>query len=564
MTTLLKFNSDAERCHALRQLYHEADGHPNLVHVSRLAQNEPGRPSLRVKCNNRTKTAKRPGQSKPILYGGPEALPDDLHGLLVRRNLTLFDNGMPILQRLGPRRRNQQYEVRKEIKEGRKRLDKVLQKCKVHRTSTDRMTAAAGNAATSKRGTKGRDMVTSQQVETSKSQNHRFHFGAWYAQGQPLVTATADTMQEGTKKPQDRMTRVLRFMLWLRNYVKHHVQPLVDAQVGNLWDHKHSDHGELESETSDDEEEDDGEEDACAEEAGSGADTTYSDDGEECAPSNTTGTSRKRRRHKQYILEQAFRDSLEKRAKDYDWLVDEFPVAKDLCHPLYSTCSPFVGFSGNAHIDKNDSSPTILLNFGYARLHLPEYHAVVDLHPGEVVFFNSASVKHYTAPHPGYPGPVTDRWAVSCFFQTRLHKHMRPDTYPIVDLHRKMREIINNEKAKREAEAQAKKDAMAGRIDGGKENGLKKRTREEQTPHEVCVANLVVTKRPRLLDSSSTSQQNSDPGQRDATPARVLDASEISRAQRPPAGLTGADAASAGAGGSRRSGRQRRPSCRLG
>ncbi|SPO26259.1 uncharacterized protein UTRI_02535 [Ustilago trichophora] len=210
----------------------------------------------------------------------------------------------------------------RDIKEGRQRFDKVRELCKLDKTSTDRATDAAREAAGGS--------------TPNAAQNGHYHLG------------------------------VCR--LWMQ-----------------------------------------GGQDSCEEED---SDHEDNDESEEESNTNTIAARSRGTNGKQYILEPAFRESLDKRANHFDWLTGELPVAEDLCHPLYSTCSPFVGFSANLHFDKDDASPTVLLNFGYARLDLPEYNAVVDLHPAQVAFFNSMKVKHFTAPHPGYEGSVKDRWAI--------------------------------------------------------------------------------------------------------------------------------------------------------
>lgn len=130
-----------------------------------------------------------------------------------------------------------------------------------------------------------------------------------------------------------------------------------------------------------------------------------------------------------YVLHPVYRASLQQREQDFDWLCQQLPLARDILHPLYNVVTPFVGFTGNSHKDADDADPTLLLNFGYCRLHLPEYGAAVDLFPGDVVFFNRRKVEHYTTPHPGYAGSHEDRWAVSCFFQKRVHNKVLPLVY---------------------------------------------------------------------------------------------------------------------------------------
>lgn len=91
-----------------------------------------------------------------------------------------------------------------------------------------------------------------------------------------------------------------------------------------------------------------------------------------------------------------------------------------ICHPLYSTFSPFRGFSDCLHCDQQDAAVSILINFGqHAILELPEYRCKVELQPLDVIFLRTNTVLHRTSCHPAYPqtndGDL-ERWAVSCFF----------------------------------------------------------------------------------------------------------------------------------------------------
>lgn len=176
---------------------------------------------------------------------------------------------------------------------------------------------------------------------------------------------------------------MLRFTLWLRAFVEDHVEPLLNLRQ------------------------------STSPEGSRG--TTGA-----CTPDHPTAVN-----PGSYAIASEFREAMERRRRDFEWFCGEAPIAADLCHPLYNVSSPFIGFTGLPHRDAKDSYPTILLNFGFARLHLPEYEATVDLHPGELVFFN-AGVLHYSTRHPKYDrGPDTDRWAVSCFFQKHIHSRKR-------------------------------------------------------------------------------------------------------------------------------------------
>jgi len=80
-----------------------------------------------------------------------------------------------------------------------------------------------------------------------------------------------------------------------------------------------------------------------------------------------------------------------------------------------------------------------------------------------------SKVVHYTTQHPGYTGPSTHQWAVSCFFQDRVFKreHEADKGVPLDDLEgsvqkikkaelssrRQMRALVRRLKQKRKAAA---------------------------------------------------------------------------------------------------------------
>ena len=144
----------------------------------------------------------------------------------------------------------------------------------------------------------------------------------------------------------------------------------------------------------------------------------------------------------EYILRPKFRASLQQRKANFKWLCSEVSITCKVCHPLYNCFAPFVGYSNNLHLDTKDASPTILLNFGYTCLHLPDFIVVVVLQPGDKVFFNAASIRHFTTPMPGYLALWDKRWAVSCFFQTRVHQWAALTIYPQVALHQMVQNFI--------------------------------------------------------------------------------------------------------------------------
>ena len=150
----------------------------------------------------------------------------------------------------------------------------------------------------------------------------------------------------------------------------------------------------------------------------------------------------------QPILCPEFLSQLKQWQKDFHWLTKEVPITQDLCHPIYNACLPFQGYSGHTHRDRGDAAPTLLLNFGYARLHFPEYNVEVDLQLGEVVFFD-ASVQHYTTTHPQCPATnneLSQQWAISCFAQKHVHGQWQPVKYPKqLDMHRQLWQILEQD-----------------------------------------------------------------------------------------------------------------------
>jgi len=114
-----------------------------------------------------------------------------------------------------------------------------------------------------------------------------------------------------------------------------------------------------------------------------------------------------------------------------DWI----PELDTYCHPLYSTLSPFRGFSDGLHKDNNDSAVSVLVNFGqHAILELPEYGKKVQLQPFDIIFLRTNTVYHRTSPHPSYKRMKIDhldRWAVTCFFRKKLEDHITPSNHSV-------------------------------------------------------------------------------------------------------------------------------------
>jgi len=98
------------------------------------------------------------------------------------------------------------------------------------------------------------------------------------------------------------------------------------------------------------------------------------------------------------------------------------------CHPLYSTISPFRGFSDEVHKDSQDAAVSILVNFGqHAILELPEYGCKVMLQPFDTVFLRTNAIYHRTSRHLSYTDQdELERWAVSCFLRHSIELHVEP------------------------------------------------------------------------------------------------------------------------------------------
>ena len=135
----------------------------------------------------------------------------------------------------------------------------------------------------------------------------------------------------------------------------------------------------------------------------------------------------------------AFRSELVERSQEhFPWAAKQVKGLDTFCHSLYSTFSPFQGFSGNPHIDNDDADVSILVNLGqHAILELPEYNCQVVLQPLDVVFFLSNSVYHRTYQHQAHQDArsnVADRMAITCFFRKALLHHREPKNKNILYL----------------------------------------------------------------------------------------------------------------------------------
>jgi len=137
---------------------------------------------------------------------------------------------------------------------------------------------------------------------------------------------------------------------------------------------------------------------------------------------NKEDVAKKDNSAKSGCLHTDFREALARHKQDFESPSNKVLFCKDLCHALYSTCSVFQGCTGDVHLDPGNAPPSILLNFGYCRILLPDYHAAVDLQPGNMFFLCTRTVFHYTVRHPNCPLPDTDRQAVTCFFLEHMHR----------------------------------------------------------------------------------------------------------------------------------------------
>lgn len=180
------------------------------------------------------------------MYGCPEVVPDDLHGLVMRRNLELYrlegvPGDAPILQRFGPSRLYLHWVLKLEMREGCCLLDAVLDTCKVapsadkraqmeragsvklgkmgrshvaqldaaHRVAQERSPNGAGrwrnSAGVRESGVGEQDLAGgeisgktagSQKGATRLSRDGHYHIGVWYGQGGKHLTPSSDLRQE--------------------------------------------------------------------------------------------------------------------------------------------------------------------------------------------------------------------------------------------------------------------------------------------------------------------------------------------------------------------------------
>ena len=436
----------------LQALYSEAYHNPDVVYVSK---DEAG----------------AAGQG-PTLYGATSTQPDTLNGVGIRRNLTLVDRDSGvILQRFVPLSFDKHREMLQQIAIGRLRFDALRE----HRT--DQEGEATGSSPDGvcisvrsvhvRGGSKDKTPANNKGTVSFSAAEHLDEAEAtertgdhhqpqfWFGQGDRFArtghttqATAADT--ERVAEDKEAMIRALRFMAWLRRYVEKYVELMIIFALNEAELHP----PKRPRKTTYEEDEETVEpllklapcpdtahlpKDAPATEKRNerkGGKPKRRDDSKDAKPAAARGgdkAEKKTKRDKpprvkrQFAMDLFFRTRLLGRLKDFKQLKTKVPIARDLSHKLYNVCSAVQGF-GTPHREKGDSAPTTLLNFGYARLHLPQYNVVVDLHPCEVVFFD-AEVEQVTTRHPSQPGLENDRWGVTCVFERGLHKPGLAETY---------------------------------------------------------------------------------------------------------------------------------------
>lgn len=119
------------------------------------------------------------------------------------------------------------------------------------------------------------------------------------------------------------------------------------------------------------------------------------------------------------LLQADFLSGLEQRLEGHQWLKSKMdsPDHAAFCTHWWSTMTVIRGFTTDAHRDKQDQVPSMLVNFGIpVILCLTEVGLRIKLNPGDVVFFN-AHLRHKVDPFDPQQDPES-RWAVAFFFRT--------------------------------------------------------------------------------------------------------------------------------------------------
>ncbi|SPO22252.1 uncharacterized protein UTRI_00930 [Ustilago trichophora] len=171
-----------------------------------------------------------------------------------------------------------------------------------------------------------------------------------------------------------------------------------------------------------------------------------------------------------------FRSELQERMDvHFPWAEKQVDDLDRYCHPLYSTISPFLGFSSNVHKDVKDADVSILVNLGqHALLQLPEYGIAVELQPQDIVMFLSNSVEHLTVQHPAHVKARSDpgeRMAISCFFRKGLQQQREPKKHNHTYYARKAEE---EQEAERQAASKKRRVEQCGEAGGLASGAVKK------------------------------------------------------------------------------------------
>lgn len=119
-----------------------------------------------------------------------------------------------------------------------------------------------------------------------------------------------------------------------------------------------------------------------------------------------------------YGISPSIKEVFNQHKEAYKWLLDQEvgPAARHICHEMFSTFSPFPGFSSNMHPDDSDTEFSFLINFGAkCLLSLGPYKLKVDLQPFDVVFFNT-KIPHMTEAKEA-DIDKTKRWAISGYMR---------------------------------------------------------------------------------------------------------------------------------------------------
>jgi len=146
----------------------------------------------------------------------------------------------------------------------------------------------------------------------------------------------------------------------------------------------------------------------------------------------------------------------------FPWAKKHVPGLEAFCHPLYSTISPFQGFSSKSHVDNKDADILILVNFGqHTLLELQDYNCQLVLQLLDIVMFLSNTVYHCTLQHGAYIAANKDPaecMAIMCFFHKALMQHREPKKQNIIFLAEQA--VEQHRQQKRQHQAELAEDSM--------------------------------------------------------------------------------------------------------